>query len=243
VLKQNGYSKQGARRGFILFFGVRPIVTDDPGARSVSAVCPRCGQRAEFSGKIVRPWFTLFLLPLFPVGRSHAVSQCSNCGQQFPVETRALGLQVAKADQQQQQLAISLYNSLRHSPANAITLNELMTLYATIGEYDQAISAARDYPAALQSSEQCMVTLGRVHLAKAEPAVAVRYFDQALERNDTLADAHYYKAVAYATSNPPNDDKAIASARQARKAGHPSAEQLLNELERRSQNPSPQQAR
>src|SRR3954447_500282 len=179
-----------SRRGFILFFGTKPIVSEDPeGGRPVSAVCPRCNQRADFASKTVRHWFTIFFLPLFPVGSQQRFSQCSNCGAQFPIEARQLGTQVAAAERVQSQRAISLYNSLRNSPANSITLNELMTMYAHMGEYDQAISAARDFSQALHNSEQCMTTLGRVYLAKNEHTEAVRWFNEALSRNEAQGEA------------------------------------------------------
>ena len=222
------------RRGFILLFGTRAIVSNDSDARPVTAVCPRCGQRAEILGKTVRTWFTVFFLPVFPMGAAKRFSQCSNCGAQFPVEARTLGTQVAAADREQQQRAITLYNSLRNSPGNSITLNELMTLYATLGEYDQAISAAQQFPQALESSEQCMVTLGRVYLAKGENGEAVRLFDRAIARNETLAEAHYYKGVALLTAPSPDYSRAAASARIARNNGYPGAEQLLREAETRA---------
>src|SRR5206468_3037045 len=129
------------RRGFILLFGTRPIISDDREAPPVNAVCPRCGQRADIAGKTVRSWFTLFFIPVFPVSGSRRFSQCTHCGAQFPVEARQLGTQVAAAERQQSQRAIALYNSLRNSPANSITLNEPMTLYASINEFDHAIAA------------------------------------------------------------------------------------------------------
>ena len=48
---------------------------------------------------------------------------------------------VSSNEQQQSQEAIGLYNSLRASPANSITLNQLMTMYASMKEFDQAIGA------------------------------------------------------------------------------------------------------
>jgi tetratricopeptide (TPR) repeat protein len=214
------------RAGFILLFGTRPIISNDPDAGSVNTVCPRCGQRADIVGKVYRPWFTLFFIPVFPIGGAKRFSQCSNCGAQFMVDARQIQQQAAASDQQQMQRAITLYNSMRASPANAVTLNELMSQYAAIGEYDQAISAARDFPQALQASEQCMVTLGRVHLAKNNHAEALRLFDEALARNSALGEAHYFKAVAHLTSTPPDKDAAAASARLAKANGYADADKL-----------------
>src|SRR5215208_2691239 len=182
-----------ARRGFILLFGTRAIIRDDPDSHGVEAVCPRCNQRAHIVGKTYRNWFTVFFIPIFPIGGAQRFSQCSNCGAQFPIEARQLGSQVAAVERDQSQRAIQLYNSLRNSPGNSITLNELMTLYASINEFDQGISAARQFPQALENSEQAMTTLGRVHLAKNENTEAIRLFDQAIARNDALGEAHYYK--------------------------------------------------
>jgi tetratricopeptide (TPR) repeat protein len=224
----------GHRSGFILLFGTRSIISSDATVDPVEAVCPRCGQRAQIVGKVYRPWFTLFFIPVFPVGGAKRFSQCSQCGAQFPVEARQLGRQVAAADQQQMQRAIALYNSLRNSPGNSVTLNELMTMYASIGEYDQAISAARDFPQALDASEQCMVTLGRVYLAKNEHGEAIGWFDRAIARNPALAEAHYFRGVAHLTASPPNYEAAAASARAARSNGYPDADQLVREAESRA---------
>jgi tetratricopeptide (TPR) repeat protein len=221
------------RRGFILLFGTRAIVRDDPNARPVSAVCPRCQQRADIMGKTYRNWFTLFFIPLFPISSAQRFSQCGNCGAEFPVEARTLGTQVAAAEQQQSQRAIQLYNSLRNSPGNSITLNELMTLYASLNAFDEAISAARQFPQALDNSEQAMVTLGRVYLAKQENTQAIRLFDQAIARNEALGEAHYYRGVAHLTAATPDYAQAAAAARQARVHGYPGAEQLLREAESR----------
>jgi tetratricopeptide (TPR) repeat protein len=221
------------RNGFILLFGTRAIIRDDHDARGVEAVCPRCNQRTQIVGKTYRNWFTVFFIPIFPISGANRFSQCSNCGAQFPVEARQLGTQVAAVEREQSQRAIQLYNSLRNSPGNSITLNELMTLYASLNDFDQAISTARQFPQALENSEQAMVTLGRIYLAKNENSEAIRYFDQAIARNETLGEAHYYKGVAHLTAATPDYAAAVAAARAARSNGFPGADQLLREAESR----------
>ena len=71
-----------------------------------------------------------------------------------------------------------------------------------------------------------MVTRGRMHLAKGDIAEAIRWFDQALAWNETLGEAHYFKALAYLNANPPDREKAAASARLARAHGYPEADKL-----------------
>jgi tetratricopeptide (TPR) repeat protein len=214
------------RSGFILLFGTRPIISADASTPPANVVCPRCGQRADLVSKIYRPWFTIFFIPVFPVGAAKRFSQCSSCGAQFMAEPREIERHAAASDQQQMQRAITLYNSMRASPANSVTLNELMSQYATIDEFDQAISAARDFPQALAASEQCMVTLGRVYLAKNDHPQALRWFNEAIARNPALAEAHYFKAVAYLTSNPPDKDAAAAAARLAKSHGYSDVDKL-----------------
>jgi tetratricopeptide (TPR) repeat protein len=180
-----------ARRGFILFSApVRSSRTIRKPANQ-STRLPRCNQRADIVGKPSATGSRSFS-PDVPVGSS-AASQCALAGRSFRSK-RGLGTQVAAAEKVQNQRAITLYNSLRNSPANSITLNELMTMYAHMGEYDQAISAARDFPQALNNSEQCMTTLGRVYLARNNFPEAIQWFDAATTRNETLGEAHYYKA-------------------------------------------------
>ena len=182
-------------------------------------------------GKHYRQWFTLFFLPVFPISAARPFTQCTSCGAQFPVAPDQLQTRLAQNEQQQSQEAISLYNSLRASPANSITLNQLMMMYAGLKEYDQALGAAADFPQALHNSEQCMATLGRVYLARNDLDNAQRWFDAAITRNPQLGEAHYYKAVTHLMHVPPEADKAVVSARAARKAGYPNADALLKEAE------------
>jgi tetratricopeptide (TPR) repeat protein len=181
--------------------------------------------------KTVRPWFTAFFLPVFPVGRPRRFTQCTACQASFALPPEQLVTQVARVDAKQTERAIAMYNSLRASPANSVTLNELMQVYASMGEFDQATSAAADFPQALHNSEQCMTTLGRVYMSKHEPGEAIKWFDAALGRNPMMGEANYYKAAACMASTPADPAGAIAPARAARNAGYPNAEALLRQAE------------
>lgn len=218
------------RRGFILLFGSRNIISNE-NAPGVETTCPRCSKPTRIIGRTYRSWFTIFFLPVFPLSGSRRFSECSLCHAQFPVTLEDLQRGLAANEHQQNQQAIALYNSLRASPANSITLNQLMMMYASMNEFSQAISAANDFPEALNSSEQCMSTLGRVFLASDNRSEAIRWFDAALLRNSSLGEAHYYKAVAYLTSTPPNYSAAASAARQARNAGYANADALVREAE------------
>ena len=154
------------------------MVSADPaGGGSRGAKCPRCGRVGTLAGKRVRPWFTLFFLPLFPMGAGRAITQCKGCGATFAASVRELGRAVERADGRQAQRAISLYNSLRASPANSVTLNELMGLHLSLGEPEQAVNAAADFVDALNASEQCMTTLGRAYGVAGKTDDAIHWFD------------------------------------------------------------------
>ena len=226
-------SRRRKGRGFIILFGSRGIVSNDS-APPVQTRCPQCGQQANLEAKSFRNWFTLFFIPVFPISGRTPFCQCGSCGAQFQVPAEELRQRLAEADRQQNQQAITLYNSLRASPANSVTLNELMTAYASMNEFDQAISAAGEFPQALHASEQCMTTLGRLYLAKNQFAEALQWFDAAVARNPSLGEAQYYKGVTHMLTTPPDFGRAVAAARAARTAGFPNAEALLREAEEKA---------
>jgi tetratricopeptide (TPR) repeat protein len=215
---------------FIILFGSRNFLSDDPSG-SVRTTCPRCTREVDMKSRSVRSWFTLFFIPIFPISGRRQFTQCTNCGAQFSVAPEELRRRVSLNDTQMNQQAISLYNSLRASPANSITLDQLMKMYASMKEYDQAISAASEFSQALHNSEQCMTTLGRVFLAQNKFPEALQWFDAALQRNSDLGEASYYKALSHLLTMPPDYNAAIAAARAARSAGYPQADALLREAE------------
>jgi tetratricopeptide (TPR) repeat protein len=222
------------RRGFILIFGTRNRVSGGLD-RAIEARCPRCGIQSKLVGKQIRPWFTVLFIPIFPVGQSRQFTLCSHCETSFSLAPEELAGHLAKIDARKNQRAIGMYNSLRASPGNSITLNDLMQLYAQMNELDSALSAAADFPTALNSSEQCMTTLGRVYLAKNQYEAALQWLDAAVARNPQFAEAYYYKATAHLRATPCEAQKAAIAARTARNAGYPNAEELLRQAEGKMQ--------
>jgi predicted Zn-dependent protease len=191
--------------------------------------------QSKLVGKQIRPWFTVLFIPVFPVGQSRQFTLCSRCQTSFALPPGDLAGHLAKIDARENQRAIAMYNSLRASPGNSITLNDLMQLYAQMNELDSALSAAADFPVALNSSEQCMTTLGRVYLAKNQHEAALQWLDAAVSRNPQYAEAYYYKAAAHLTGTPVEAQKAAVAARTARNAGYPNAEELLRQAEQKMQ--------
>jgi hypothetical protein len=45
--------------------------------------CPNCDQQEEYSLKQVRPFFTLYFIPIFPVGGAERYVECHRCQKMF----------------------------------------------------------------------------------------------------------------------------------------------------------------
>ena len=225
------HQNESRRSGFIILFGSKNVKRTEGTASQ--AACPRCNQLGTIVGKTAQQWFTIFFIPIFPMGSRTHFTECTQCKAQFGLSINELTRRLAGAEQQSNQAAIQMYNSLRQSPANSITLNELMNYYAGMNEFDQAISAARDFPDALNSSEQCQCTLGRVYLAANQHAKALASLDAAIARNANYADAFYYKAITCMEMTPPDLTAAQSAARSARNNDHPRANDLLRAIEQK----------
>ena len=219
------------RDGFIILFGTKNVLRTD--GTAVETACPRCNETGKIVGKSARQWFTIFFIPIIPMGSRTYFTECTHCNAQFGLSVAEFNQRMAGAEQEKTQIAIQMYNSLRQSPANSVTLNDLMSFYAGMNEFDQAISAARDFPDALNNSEQCQCTLGRVHLAANQYANALTSFDAAIARNSSFADAYYYKAITCMEMTPPDLAIAQAAARNARNNEHPRANDLLRTIEQK----------
>jgi zinc-ribbon family len=67
----------------IIIWGTRGITsTVDQG----EFFCPHCDAREEYALKRIRPFFTLYFIPLFPVGGGQRYVECHGCRQTFKEE-------------------------------------------------------------------------------------------------------------------------------------------------------------
>jgi tetratricopeptide (TPR) repeat protein len=214
------------RRGFFILFGTRSLISNDARA-PVQTICPSCRQSVQIIAKTYRQWFTLFFCPIFPIsGRTH-FSECANCRAQFRLDIDELRHRLSTPDPRLYQNAIGLYNTLRQSPRDSALLNQVLEAYAQIGDYNEALAAGRHFPDALNESAQCLTTYAKIHLAAGNAADAINYLQQAIAKNPSLAEAHYFLAIAHLSSTPPNQQAAQSSARAAQSLGHPDAPALL----------------
>lgn len=74
------HHRHSHRRGFILIWGRRTEMRHDPSFVPVIMPCARCGQRAHMVGVVLQRYFTLFFLPISPIGPANPLLRCAACG-------------------------------------------------------------------------------------------------------------------------------------------------------------------
>jgi zinc ribbon protein len=57
-----------------------------------SFTCPRCGPGREYEHKQVRRWFTLYFIPIIPLGTAGEYVECRSCAGTFRPEVLRLAL-------------------------------------------------------------------------------------------------------------------------------------------------------
>lgn len=174
--------------GFIILFGTKTVVSRDD-REPVQARCPGCGRLTMIHPMKARQWFTLFFIPVIPMGKAQQFCQCQACNGQFVADIDALKRKGAMPDSRDYQRAIELFNEMKATPKDAVKLHALMLAYCQLEEYGEAITAARAFPDALTSSEVCMVLLAQACAAHGEHNAAIRWCERALEQNPASTDA------------------------------------------------------
>ncbi len=64
----------------IILFGSRGLTSE---VERGEFYCPRCDRRDQYSLKASREWFTLYFIPVFPIGGLQRYVECRGCGQAF----------------------------------------------------------------------------------------------------------------------------------------------------------------
>jgi len=64
----------------IILFGSRGVTST---VEQGDFYCPQCDRREEYDLKQVRPFFTLFFIPIFPIGGGQRYVECLGCGGTF----------------------------------------------------------------------------------------------------------------------------------------------------------------
>ncbi len=87
---------------FIIFWGFRNKVRDH--GATIAATCPRCHNSVVLNHVEARRWFTLFFIPLFPIGKGRSALTCPICrwGRDVPKEANALTNEMSEITRQWQ---------------------------------------------------------------------------------------------------------------------------------------------
>ena len=72
----------------IVIFGTKPVVRT---AGSGSFFCPTCQRDARYEHHRLRQVFTLYFIPLFPLGPGTEIIRCGRCGSEFPADVLQAG--------------------------------------------------------------------------------------------------------------------------------------------------------
>jgi hypothetical protein len=156
------------RAGFIVVFGWRVICTRERKSQ-VRGRCPNCRvEDARLIGKMRRPWFTLFFIPVFPLAsksQSHRISQCRECKDLFDMPIEQFARRAGAAARNTFADTILLYNQLRDRPGDGKTMLKLLKMYEAMGEASEAEIAARHFPNAVAADPACAKLLEKMRQA------------------------------------------------------------------------------
>src|SRR4051812_34642524 len=219
-----------SRRGFIIFFGWRKLLSQRP-EPPINTICPSCRQQSSIVPMQGRDWFTLFFIPIFPISGAKPFVKCTTCQACFDIDIEEFRRRISIPDQRGLQQCIALYNTLRESPKDSVLLNRLLEMYAALREFDEALAAGRHFPEALNNSAQCLTTYGKVLLASGNAPEALKYLQMALDKNKSPAEPPFYPPVPHLSSPPPTPAPPTPSPRLAAANGHPNTADFIRQAE------------
>jgi DNA-directed RNA polymerase subunit RPC12/RpoP len=74
--------------GFILIFGTRPVKSQTRDGMRETIDCPGCGLLSEMREHRLRDFFTIFFIPVIPMGSGRSIMVCSRCGFSYDPENQ-----------------------------------------------------------------------------------------------------------------------------------------------------------
>lgn len=69
-----------------VILGTKTVRSDAPSGLRVRRSCPACGMISEMREQRWRNYFTIFFIPLIPLGKGRSALVCSRCESAFPLE-------------------------------------------------------------------------------------------------------------------------------------------------------------
>jgi tetratricopeptide (TPR) repeat protein len=218
------------RRGYICIWGKtnRETVTDSEG---VVIDCPGCRQKSRMIGKSMRPYCSVFYIPLFPEGQGQPFIQCTHCGGKYNGDAAEIRERLASEMAQVNAAIVEKMHLYEADPANADLGCEIAGLLVQSDRMDEALKLARCLIQSHPENANACVLLGHLYWHRNELDDAIQAFRQAVDRNPSHAGAHFVLAAALMNANPPQPGEALALAKKAADYGHPEARNLMQTIE------------
>ena len=145
----------------MIIFGTRSTT---PTVGHGTFVCPRCALERQYRQIAVRQWFTLYFIPVIPLGNRGEYVECTSCAGTFGMEILSYDPEAERVETTttlRHIAALALGESRRLQPANAAALSEVMQAVGygpcSEGELHRDWQLAQQAGAKLQSFAQSKV--------------------------------------------------------------------------------------
>ena len=152
--------------------------------------CPQCNKDTILSSFTARAWFTLYFIPLIPMGKFRAMLYCQSCKQFYKVKPSQLPTKIAETQQE-------FRKALSEGDTGEIASNihHLLRLGA-FAEADTAIDETRQAGLARMAN----LTAGYAAQKRSMPRVAEEYFVGMLHEDPNDAEARMALGELYLTT-------------------------------------------
>lgn len=110
----------------MIIFGTR---TTNPTAGHGVFNCPRCGPQKPYSHKKAKRWFTLYFIPVIPLGTAGEWVECNACAGSFDMEALHYDPQAERAemfDRLRRLTVLAMLHAQRYQPANVAALQSAL---------------------------------------------------------------------------------------------------------------------
>jgi len=182
-------------------------------------------------GKVVRPYCSVFYIPLFPEGQGEPFMECTNCGGKFHGDVQDIRHRLANRGAELNAEIEKKRQSFEADPSDVETGCEIVELLVAADRENEGLQLAEQLAQTHADNANVHVMLARVCMHQNEMERMFHAFQRAIAINPTHAGAHYYSAVAMLNVDPPKLDEALSVAKQARDYGHPDARELIEAIE------------
>jgi transcription elongation factor Elf1 len=106
----------------MIIFGTR---TTNPSAGQGIFNCPRCGPQKPYTHKKAKRWFTLYFIPVIPLGTAGEYVECNACGATFDMDALHYDPAAEQAemfDRIRRLSVLSMLHAQRYQPENVSAL-------------------------------------------------------------------------------------------------------------------------